>query len=183
MKLIETALKDCFIIENSVFEDERGYFFEGFNAKKLEDLSGVSFVPKQLNQSKSTFGVLRGLHFQVPPKSQAKLISCTQGELLDVAVDLRRDSETYGNYITVKLNEENKNSLFIPKGMAHGFLVLSEMAKLMYLVDEVYSSEHDSGISYSDPQIDIDWGMSRDKIVLSERDQKLPTLEEMNLNF
>ncbi|MBC6400299.1 MAG: dTDP-4-dehydrorhamnose 3,5-epimerase [Ekhidna sp.] len=183
MKLIRTNLKDCFIIENSVFEDERGYFFEGFNQEKLEDLSGISFEPKQLNQSKSGYGVLRGLHFQLPAKSQAKLISCIEGEVLDVAVDLRKESESYKQYEAVKLNEKNKKSLFVPKGMAHGFLSLSKTAKLMYLVDEFYSPRHDYGIIYNDADINVDWGIDSEKIILSKKDSQLPTLKDIKLDF
>lgn len=183
MRITQTNLKDCFIIESSVFEDERGYFFEGFNQKKLEELSGVRFIPKQLNQSSSSYGVLRGLHFQVPPKAQAKLVSCVEGEVLDVAVDLRKESDSYGSYTAVKLSEENKKSLFIPNGMAHGFLVLSKVAKLMYLVDELYSPEHDSGIAYNDSQLKIEWNIPQENIILSEKDQQLPMLAEIKLNF
>ena len=183
MKLIQTKLKDCFIIENSVFEDQRGYFFEGFNKKKLEDLSGISFEPKQLNQSKSGYGVLRGLHFQLPPKSQAKLISCIVGEVLDVAVDLRKESDSYKQYEAVRLSEENKKSFFIPKGMAHGFLGLSKTAKLIYLADEFYSPTHDYGIIYNDADINIDWGINDGEIILSNKDGQLPKLKDIKLDF
>ena len=137
----------------------------------------------QLNQSKSNYGVLRGLHFQLPPKAQAKLICCTEGEVLDVAVDLREDSVSYRKYIMIKLSDEDKNTLFIPKGMAHGFLVLSETARLMYLVDELYSPEHDSGIIYNDPDLNIDWGFDQENIIISGKDKKLPTLKEVKPDF
>jgi len=183
MKITTTALKDCFLVEPTVFGDQRGHFFEGFNKAKLEELAGVSFEPKQLNQSKSSHGVLRGLHFQKNPKAQAKLVSCTQGQILDVAVDLRTNSESFGKHVAVILSEDNKRSLFIPKGMAHGFVVLSETAKLMYLVDEVYSPEHDSGIIYNDPDLNINWEMSNSKVILSDKDKALPSLIDINLDF
>ena len=134
-------------------------------------------------QSKSGYGVLRGLHFQLPPKSQAKLISCIEGEVLDVAVDLRKGSDSYKQYEAVSLSEENKKSFFIPKGMAHGFLSLSKTAKLIYLVDEFYSPAHDYGIIYSDADINIDWGIDSRKIILSEKDSQLATLKDIKLDF
>lgn len=183
MKVEETQLKDCFLISPQVFDDERGHFYEGFNQQKLEAATGITFVPKQLNQSASTYGVLRGLHFQTKPKAQAKLITCIEGEILDVAVDLRKNSPTYAKYFAARLSEGNKQSLYIPKGMAHGFLVLSDTARIMYLIDELYSPLHDSGISYQDPQIDIDWGFDKSKIILSAKDRQLPTLKDLNPDF
>jgi len=183
MKITNTGLKGCFIVEPTVFGDERGYFFEGFNKVKLKELTDVDFDPKQLNQSSSSYGVLRGLHFQKNPKAQAKLVSCSEGEILDIAVDVRKGSKTYGQYFSVKLSDENKKSLFIPKGMAHGFLVLSKKAKLMYLVDEVYSPKHDTGIIYNDSDLNIPWGLAQDEIILSTKDQNLPTFKEFELNF
>ncbi len=183
MKGTETSLKDCWIIEPAVFEDERGFFFEGFNAEKFKRMTGVEFIPKQLNQSGSIKGVLRGLHFQNAPKAQAKLVSCPQGELLDVAVDIRRKSPTYGQSISVRLSEENKKQLFIPKGFAHGFVVLSDYAKLMYQVDELYSPEHDTGIAYDDPSLNISWVLPKEEIILSNKDQQLKNLSETPINF
>lgn len=183
MKGIETNLKDCWVIEPSVFEDERGFFFEGFNYDKFKALTGTDFTPRQLNQSGSIKGVLRGLHFQNAPKAQAKLVSCPSGELLDVAVDLRKDSPTYMKSFSVRLSEENKKQLFIPKGFAHGFIVLSEYAKLMYQVDEVYSPEHDSGVAYNDPSLNISWVLSEDEIILSKKDQELKNVSETAFNF
>lgn len=182
MKAVETNLKGCWIIEPDVFEDERGLFYEGFNQKRFKDKIGVDFIVKQLNQSKSIKGVLRGLHFQRKPKSQAKLITCTEGEVLDVAVDLRLNSPTYGQYSLARLSSENMKHFFIPKGMAHGFLVLSEHAKLMYQVDEIYSPNHDSGIAFNDSEINISWGMKDSEIILSEKDKHLPSLKEYELN-
>ena len=183
MKGTQTNLKDCWIIEPDIFEDDRGFFFEGFNAEKFKTLTGTKFVPRQLNQSGSIKGVLRGLHFQNSPKPQAKLVSCTQGELLDVAVDLRRDSPTFKKCCTVRLSEENKKQLFIPRGFAHGFIVLSEYAKLMYQVDEVYSPQHDSGIAYDDPELNISWVLPESEIILSNKDQNLKPLAETEFNF
>ena len=183
MKGTETSLKDCWIIEPDVFEDERGFFFEGFNAEKFKAITGVDFIPRQLNQSGSIKGVLRGLHFQNAPKAQAKLVSCPQGELLDVAVDIRRKSPTYGQSISVRLSEDNKKQLFIPKGFAHGFVVLSDYAKLMYQVDELYSPEHDTGIAYDDPSLNISWVLPKEEIILSNNDQQLKNLSETPINF
>ena len=183
MKGIKTSLKDCWIIEPDVFEDERGFFFEGFNAEKFKAITGVDFIPRQLNQSGSIKGVLRGLHFQNAPRAQAKLVSCSEGELLDVAVDLRRDSPTYKKSFSARLSEENKKHLFIPKGFAHGFVVLSEYAKLMYQVDALYSPDHDTGISYNDPELNISWVLPEEEIILSNKDQQLKNLSETPINF
>lgn len=183
MKGIGTNLKDCWVLEPDVFEDERGFFFEGFNANKFRKITSIDFSPKQLNQSGSGRGVLRGLHFQNAPKAQAKLICCIQGELLDVAVDLREDSPTFKQHFAIRLSEENKKMLFIPKGYAHGFIVLSEYARLMYQVDEVYSSDHDTGIAYNDPELNISWLLPESEIILSSKDQALNTLEDTYIKF
>jgi len=179
----ETKLKGCWILEPDVFEDERGYFYEGFNGGKFHRLTGVDFNVKQLNQSGSIKGVLRGLHFQRTPKFQAKLINCLEGEILDVAVDLRVNSSTFKQYVLVRLSEENKKLFFVPKGFAHGFLVLSDYAKLMYQVDEMYSPEHDTGIAYDDPDLNISWGLPKEEIILSEKDKQLKKLSEIDINF
>jgi len=183
MKATETKLKGCWIIEPDVYEDERGYFYEGFNIDKFKNSTGLDFSVKQINQSRSSYGVLRGLHFQIPPKAQSKFISCLEGEVLDVAVDLRKNSPTYLQHEVVRLSTQNKKHFYIPKGMAHGFLVLSETAKLMYQVDEMYSPEHDSGISYNDPQINVPWGISENELILSTKDKNLKKLSEINLDF
>jgi dTDP-4-dehydrorhamnose 3,5-epimerase len=183
MKVEKTNLNDCWIIEPDVFEDERGYFYEGYNYKKFKDATGIQFDVKQINQSRSSYGVLRGLHFQNLPKAQAKYVSVIEGEVLDVAVDLRKDSPTYLEHTVVRLSAQNKKCFFIPKGMAHGFLVLTENAKLMYQVDELYSSEHDSGIIYNDPDLNISWGIPNEDIILSEKDKNLPTLKESKFKF
>ena len=183
MKAEQTNLKDCWILEPDVFEDERGYFYEGFNIEKFKKATGFDFDVKQINQSRSAKGVLRGLHFQRGDKAQAKLVSCMEGEVLDVAVDLRQSSPTFGLYSLVRLSAHNKKQFYIPKGMAHGFLVLTDHAKLMYQVDEFYSKEHDSGIIYDDPEVNISWGIAKENIILSERDQNLPSLQQLKTRF
>ena len=183
MKAERTNLNDSWILEPDVYEDERGYFYEGFNAQKFKNSTGLSFDVKQINQSRSSKGVLRGLHFQKGEKAQAKLISCIEGEVLDVAVDLRMDSSTFGKYSMVRLSAHNKKHLYIPKGMAHGFLVLTDYAKLMYQTDELYSQEHDGGIMYNDPDIGISWGIPEEEIILSEKDRNLPLLKQTKLDF
>ena len=182
MKATETPLAGCYVIEPTVFEDERGYFFEGFNQEKLEKAVGATFNPVQLNQSRSSIRVLRGLHFQKPPHEQAKLVSCTEGEILDVAVDIRPESKTYGQHFSIVLTDENKKSLFVPKGFAHGFMVLSQNAKIMYLVNTFYSPKHDAGIYYNDSKLNIDWGLKDYSPILSKKDASLPTLDQINLN-
>ena len=183
MKAEKINLNDCWIIEPDVFEDERGYFYEGFNKAKFKSATGIDFDVKQINQSNSSKGVLRGLHFQRPPKAQAKLVSCLEGEVLDVAVDLRKTSNTYGQFALVRLSAVNKKQFYIPKGMAHGFLVLSDHAKLMYQTDELYSREHDTGIRYDDPEIGISWGVAYEELILSEKDRNLPAFNECNFDF
>lgn len=183
MKAEKTNLKDCWVIEPDVFEDERGYFYEGYNSANFKKAIGLDFNVQQINQSRSSYGVLRGLHFQTGVKAQAKLVSCIEGEVLDVAVDLRKDSPTYSKFSLVRLSAQNKKHFFIPKGMAHGFLVLTEHAKLMYQVDELYSPEHDTGIIYNDPEINISWGMAEKDIILSEKDRNLPTLKNSEIRF
>jgi dTDP-4-dehydrorhamnose 3,5-epimerase len=183
MNIEKGKLKDCWIMEPDVFEDARGFFYEGFNSRRFEDATGVHFQVKQINQSRSSYGVLRGLHFQSAPKAQAKFISVLEGEVIDVAVDLRKDSETYMQYELVRLSSHNKKHFYIPKGMAHGFLVISDQAKLMYQVDEYYSPEHDSGIRYDDPSINITWGFKDEEIILSEKDRVLPYFQETEIDF
>ena len=154
MKFIETKIEDLIIIEPTVFGDNRGYFLESYNQDKLENIIGkVSFV--QDNESKSSKGVLRGLHFQKPPFDQAKLVRCIEGVVLDVAVDIRNESKTYGQYVAIELSSENKKQLFVPRGFAHGFLVLSEFAIFSYKVDNIYAPDYDSGICWNDPILNI----------------------------
>jgi dTDP-4-dehydrorhamnose 3,5-epimerase len=182
MKFIETKISDLIIIEPTVFGDARGYFFESYNKNKFEEIIGkISFV--QDNESKSSKGVLRGLHFQKPPFQQAKLVRCIEGEVLDVAVDIRKNSKTYGKHISVLLSGENKRQLFVPRGFAHGFLVLSDSATFAYKVDNTYAPDHDSGIRWNDKELNIQWGMEDREIIVSEKDAELPFFLEFESPF
>jgi len=180
MEFIKTEVPEVVIIEPKIFGDSRGYFFESFNQKEFEENIGpVDFV--QDNESKSTRGVLRGLHFQKPPFNQAKLVRCIEGEVLDVAVDLRKNSSTYKKYVAVKLSGENKRQLFVPRGFAHGFVVLSEKAIFSYKVDNWYAPNHDSGIAWDDEIIAVDWHIPVEEIQLSRKDKELkPLLQTEN---
>ena len=156
MKFIKTAIQDVYILEPTVFGDHRGYFLESFNLDKFEEnIYPVNFL--QDNESKSSKGVLRGLHFQKPPFSQAKLVRCIEGTVIDVAVDLRKGSPTYGKHVAIELSGENKRQLFVPRGFAHGFLVLSESAIFAYKVDNSYAPTHDAGIRWDDSLLNIQW--------------------------
>jgi dTDP-4-dehydrorhamnose 3,5-epimerase len=183
MNFIDTNIQGLKIIEPRVFGDSRGYFFESFNLKAFQDNIGeISFV--QDNESKSCKGVLRGLHFQKPPFDQAKLVRCVVGEVLDVAVDLRKGSPTYGKHVSVLLSEENKRQFFIPRGFAHGFVVLSETAVFSYKVDNWYAPSHDAGIMWSDADLQIDWKInSGSNILVSDKDSKLPKLADIDSPF
>ena len=172
MDLIKTKLDGLVVLKPTLFKDNRGYFMESYNQKNINKLFGnVNFV--QDNESKSSRGVLRGLHFQKPPYTQAKLVRCLNGSVLDVVLDLRKDSKTYGMIETFLISEENKEQLFIPKGLAHGFVVLSESATLSYKVDNYYKPEFESGIIWNDPDLNIDWRINKSEIVVSEKDTKL----------
>ena len=174
MNLIKTTIDDLVLLKPTIFKDHRGYFMESFHKKNINNLIGdVNFV--QENESESSRGVLRGLHFQKPPYAQAKLVRCLKGNVLDVALDLRKDSKTYGCFETTLLSEENKNQLFIPKGFAHGFVVLSETAIFSYKVDNHYNSDSELGIFWNDPDLKIDWKTPKDEIIISEKDKKLST--------
>tara|TARA_B100001175_G_C19437902_1_gene604574 strand:- start:396 stop:947 length:552 start_codon:yes stop_codon:yes gene_type:complete len=182
MKFIETKIKDLIIIEPVVFGDDRGYFFESYIQKKFKgNLGNISFV--QDNESKSFKGVLRGLHFQKPPFEQAKLVRCIKGKVLDVAVDIRKESKTFGKYLTVELSEENKRQLFIPRGFAHGFLALSDYAIVTYKVDNVYAPKYDAGIKWNDKELNIDWGIEYSQVFVSEKDSNLPYLTDFKSPF
>lgn len=182
MKFIKTKITDVFIIEPDVFGDERGYFLESFNLKKFEkNVCRINFV--QDNESKSSKGVLRGLHFQKPPFHQAKLVRCIEGTVLDVAVDIRKGSPTYGKHIEVVLSGENKKQLFVPRGFAHGFSVLSETAVFAYKVDNDYAPEYDAGIRWNDTILNINWGLEKNKVLVSGKDENLPFLSEFDSPF
>jgi dTDP-4-dehydrorhamnose 3,5-epimerase len=182
MKFIKTSIKEVYIIEPSMFGDNRGCFSESFNLEKFEEnIYPIKFV--QDNESKSSKGVLRGLHFQKPPFAQAKLVRCVEGKVLDVAVDIRKGSITYGQHIAVELSAENKKQLFVPKGFAHGFVVLSEFATFTYKVDNSYAPEYDSGIKYDDNDLNINWGLTDNEVQLSEKDKNLPAFKDLNSPF
>jgi len=175
-----TLFPDLFLIEPHVFGDTRGYFFESFQQAEFEAAIGkVEFV--QDNESKSGYGVLRGLHFQKPPHTQAKLVRCITGRILDVVVDLRTESPTFKKSYSVELNDTNKLQLFIPRGFAHGFVVLSDEAIFSYKVDNLYAPSHDAGVKFDDPELQIDWQLPKQAIKLSGKDQLLPLLSELVL--
>ena len=182
MKFIKTEIEDVFIIEPSVFGDERGYFLESFNLEKFEEnVCKIKFV--QDNESKSSKGVLRGLHFQKPPFNQAKLVRCVEGSVMDVAVDVRKGSPTYGKHVAVELTGENKKQLFVPRGFAHGFSVLSETAVFAYKVDNTYAPASDSGIIWNDKDLKINWGLKESEIKLSDKDKNLISLKDFDSPF
>jgi dTDP-4-dehydrorhamnose 3,5-epimerase len=182
MKFIKTEIPDVYIIEPSVFGDNRGYFLESFNLEKFEEnIYPIKFV--QDNESKSSKGVLRGLHFQKPPFDQAKLVRCIEGRVMDVAVDIRKGSLTYGKHVAIELTGENKRQLFVPRGFAHGFSVLSDTAVFAYKVDNRYAPESDSGIKYDDKELNIDWGLNKEGIQLSEKDKNLSFFKDLETPF
>ena len=184
MKFIPQSIPDILLIEPKVHIDERGYFMETFRQDFLNKAVGYKLHFIQDNESESiSKGILRGLHFQLPPFAQSKLVRVVKGKVLDVAVDIRRDSKTFGKYVAVELSKENKKQLFVPKGFAHGFLVLSEGAILNYKVDEYYSADYNEGIAYNDKDIAIDWLISDEGIILSEEDQKNPNLADKKKLF
>lgn len=182
MEVIKTAIDGVFIIEPRIFEDSRGYFFESFSQREFnEKVRPITFV--QDNESKSSYGVMRGLHFQRPPFTQSKLVRCVKGAVLDVAVDIRKGSPTYGQHVAVELTEENHRQFFIPRGFAHGFAVLSEIAVFQYKCDEFYHPEADGGISILDESLGIDWQIPMDKALLSEKDTKHSLLKDFDTPF
>ena len=178
MKVIKTLLQDCVILEPKVIGDERGYFFEGFNKQTFQQETGMEIEFVQDNQSFSSRGVLRGLHAQKGQYAQAKLVRVLKGEVLDVAVDMRPESETFGKHISVLLSAENKRQLFVPRGFLHGFVVRSESAEFFYKCDNYYQKDAEWGIRFDDPQIQIDWGIPEQELIISEKDQVLPYFEE-----
>ncbi|MFC7526283.1 dTDP-4-dehydrorhamnose 3,5-epimerase [Parapedobacter sp. GCM10030251] len=173
----ETALKGCYIIEPTVFKDSRGYFFESFNEARFREATGATKPFVQDNQSFSTRGVLRGLHAQRGNHVQAKLVRVLQGEVLDVAIDARPDSTTFGQHVAVKLSSENNRQLYIPRGFLHGFVVLSEMAVFFYKCDNYYNKESEAGVRFDDPALGIDWGLQPDELIISEKDAELPLFD------
>lgn len=182
MEVIKTDIEGVVIIEPRIFKDARGYFFESFSAKEFQEkVCQTTFV--QDNESFSSYGVVRGLHFQKPPYTQSKLVRVIKGAVLDVAVDLRKGSPTYGKHVAVELTGENHRQLFIPKGFAHGFSVLSNEVLFQYKCDNFYAPQSEGGIAWNDPALQIDWRIPADKILLSEKDTKHPLLEDYNSDF
>jgi dTDP-4-dehydrorhamnose 3,5-epimerase len=178
MKIEESPIKGCFNIEPSVFEDHRGYFYESFNQKLIDNAIGYSPQFVQDNQSQSIFGVLRGLHLQLGEWAQAKLIRAVEGRILDVVVDVRLDSPQFGEHFAIELSAANKRQIFVPRGFAHGFAVLSDRATIHYKADNYYNKESESGLFYDDPALSIDWEVPVDRIITSDKDLLLPTLEK-----
>ena len=178
MNVIETAIPGVVIIEPRIFADDRGYFFESFNQKEFDEKVGpIRFV--QDNESKSCYGVLRGLHFQKGEHAQSKLVRVVKGAVLDVAVDIRKGSPTFGQWVSVELTEENHRQFFIPRGFAHGFSVLSEVAVFQYKCDNLYAPQSEGAIAWNDPDLNIDWRIPTDKIILSPKDSNHPLLREL----
>ena len=182
MNIIKTPIEGLLVIEPQVFKDARGYFVETYNEERYR-AAGIDAQFVQDNQSCSSYGVVRGLHFQRPPYSQAKLVCCTVGRVLDVAVDLRKGSKTYGQWFGVELSEDNKRQFFIPRGFAHGFSVLSNQAIFTYKCDNLYHPEADGGILLSDPDLAIDWQVPENLRIISDKDKKHPTLKEFDNPF
>ena len=182
MPFQKTAIPGLLVFEPNVFEDSRGYFFESYN-EAIFRKEGVDIRWVQDNQSSSTYGVIRGLHYQLPPFEQSKLVRVLKGKILDVVVDIRKGSPTYGKFFAQKLSSKNKKQLFIPAGFAHGFSVLSERAEVLYKCDQAYNRESEAGIIYNDSELNIDWQIPIEKAIVSEKDKNLPALAKCNNNF
>lgn len=182
MEIIQTPISDLLIIQPRVFKDARGFFMESYNRSKFSEL-GINLDFCQDNQSRSAYGVIRGLHYQLLPQSQSKLVTVIEGSVWDVAVDLRKNSTTFGQWYGIELTGENKTQFLIPQGFAHGFSVLSESALFSYKCDNFYSPEHEAGIIFNDPALNIDWKIPADKALVSEKDLKLPVLANAKMNF
>tara|TARA_B110000037_G_scaffold92765_1_gene109284 strand:+ start:255 stop:800 length:546 start_codon:yes stop_codon:yes gene_type:complete len=181
MKAIETKLKGCFILDPTVFNDPRGCFFESFNQNKFNALIGQKINFVQDNESFSSKGVLRGLHFQTGEYAQAKLVRVVKGTVLDVVVDMRKNSPTFSKHFSIELSEDNKKQLFVPRGFAHGFIVLSETAIFSYKCDNFYDKASEKGLRYDDPSLEIDWRLPAKEFIVSEKDLVLPTLSNIDL--
>ena len=182
MEVFKTAIEGVVIIEPRLFKDARGYFFESFSQREFDEkVAPVRFI--QDNESMSSYGVMRGLHFQTPPYSQSKLVRCVKGAVLDVAVDIRKGSPTYGQHVAVELTEENHRQFFIPRGFAHGFAVLSETAVFQYKCDNFYAPQCEGAIAWNDPALGIDWRLKPEDMILSEKDKKHPLLAEVSELF
>ncbi len=183
INIIKTDIEGVLIIEPKVFGDARGYFLESFNAKEFAEKTGLNIDFVQDNESMSSYGVMRGLHFQNPPYTQSKLVRCVKGAVLDVAVDIRKGSPTYGQHVAVELSEDNHRQFFVPRGFAHGFAVLSEKAIFQYKCDNFYAPQADGGISILDDSLGIDWKIPTDKALLSEKDTKHAILRDFDSPF
>lgn len=182
MKILPTPLPDLWIIEPTVYNDNRGFFYESYNAQKLIE-SGIDYIFVQDNHSKSSYGVLRGLHYQNNPAAQTKLVRVTEGIVLDVVVDIRRGSPTFLQHFSLEISAENKLQLLIPKGFAHGFVVLSETCEFLYKCDSYFDKASEGGIAYNDPALGIDWIIPFEDMILSEKDKQNPAVEKANFNF
>ena len=180
MEIKETPLKDCYVLEPTVFVDGRGYFYEKFNEKQFEEATGLNGHFVQDNISKSSYGVLRGLHLQKGEHAQAKLVSCLEGKVFDVAVDLRRDSPTFGTWYSIELTAENKLQLYVPRGFGHGFSVLSKTAVFSYNCDNFYNKESEGGVLWNDSDLNIDWQLPKTDVILSEKDMVMPAFSKGN---
>lgn len=183
MKVLKTAIEGLLIIEPTVFGDSRGYFFESYNKQRFKDETGLDIDFVQDNESMSSYGVMRGLHFQRPPFTQSKLVRCVRGKVLDVAVDIRKGSPTYGQHVAVELTEDNHRQFFVPRGFAHGFAVLSETAVFQYKCDNFYAPQDDGGINIKDETLGIDWQIPMDRAILSDKDLKHPNLADFDSPF
>lgn len=183
IEIKKTSIDGVFIIEPKVFGDARGYFLESFNSKEFAEKTGLHIVFVQDNESMSSYGVMRGLHFQDPPYTQSKLVRCVKGSVLDVAVDIRKGCPTYGKHVAVELNEDNHRQFFVPRGFAHGFAVLSEIALFQYKCDNFYAPQADGGISILDDSLDIEWRIPINKALLSEKDTKHSLLRDFDSPF
>ena len=181
MNVKETKLKGCFIIEPTIFKDKRGYFVESFNQKRFNEALDMDINFVQDNESQSSKGVLRGLHYQLGKHAQAKLVRVIKGSVLDVVVDLRPKSLTYGKHFSIELSEQNKTQLFIPRGFAHAFLVLEDHTIFSYKCDNFYNKESEAGIIYNDPELGIDWNCNTEELIISDKDLVLPTLKNAQL--
>lgn len=181
MKVTKTFIEGLLLIEPDVHGDSRGYFMESFNARTFREATGIDADFVQDNESKSSYGVVRGLHFQRPPHAQAKLVRVVEGRALDVAVDLREGSETYGKHVAVELSEENHFQMYIPKGFAHGFSVLSEKVVFQYKCDDYYAPETEGALAWDDPDLAIDWRIPHESVRLSEKDKNHPRLKDLKV--
>ncbi|GAB4128761.1 MAG: dTDP-4-dehydrorhamnose 3,5-epimerase [Raineya sp.] len=179
MPFLKTAIPDLLLFEPRLFEDERGYFYESFNQKEFREASSIDLPFVQDNHSFSKYGVIRGLHFQKPPHEQAKLIKVVQGEIYDVVVDLRKNSTTFGKWLGFYLSAQNKKQLYVPRGFAHGFVVLSPTAEVLYKCDNFYAPQSEGGVIFDDKTLAINWLLERNQLLVSEKDLKLPTFSEL----